>query len=227
MSKRYPRTAHVIFSPGATRDDRRLSIEEHNIFLGQRIIISEKLDGGSACFTDENVYARSHSGSPTHPSFDLAKQYHSQIKHLIGKDTSVFGEWCYAIHSIEYTHLKHCFNMFAVRTDSTTKWWSWDEVCMMAEMLDFPTVPVLFDGVISTIKKFQNLIETLVKQPSVYGPVREGVVIRIADSFVVEQEIDSSENVFKCVSKWVRPGHVQTSEHWSTQEIRKNGLSKC
>ena len=27
-----------------------------------------------------------------------------------------------------------------------------------------------------------------------------------------------------CVAKWVRAGHVQTDEHWSSQEIVKNKL---
>jgi hypothetical protein len=46
------------------------------------------------------------------------------------------------------------------------------------------------------------------KLPSMYGDTREGVVIRVADSF----KLDDFPNY---VCKWVRPNHVQTDEHWT------------
>jgi hypothetical protein len=42
----------------------------------------------------------------------------------------------------------------------------------------------------------------------VYGDTREGVVIRNAGEFPVDE---FSNNV----CKWVRPNHVQTDEHWT------------
>lgn len=45
------------------------------------------------------------------------------------------------------------------------------------------------------------------KQGSTYGDTIEGIVIRNADSFPLE---DFSKNVVK----YVRKNHVQTDEHW-------------
>jgi hypothetical protein len=44
--------------------------------------------------------------------------------------------------------------------------------------------------------------------PSAYGKTKEGIVIRVADSF----KLDDFPNY---VCKWVRPNHVQTDEHWT------------
>ena len=80
MSKKFPRIPHLPWSPGGTRDDRRLTEDYLSNFIGNRIIITEKLDGSNLCMTKDKVFARSHSGSPSHPSFDMAKKMHGEIK---------------------------------------------------------------------------------------------------------------------------------------------------
>ena len=48
----------------------------------------------------------------------------------------------------------------------------------------------------------------LVAQESALGGKREGIVIRLAESF---DDADFSTSLMK----WVRKGHVTTSEHWT------------
>lgn len=40
---KYPRTPHLLYSPGFSKDDIQLESDDH--FIGMNIIITEKLDG--------------------------------------------------------------------------------------------------------------------------------------------------------------------------------------
>jgi len=211
MSAKYPRTPHLPFSPGGTRDDRRLS--SVNSFINIPLVITEKMDGSNVCLEHNNLFARSHSKSPNHPSFDALKAVHAQSKHIIPDNTQIFGEWLYAQHSIFYNSLPNYLAIFAVFDGS--KWASWEEVELWAKELNVPTVPLL------GIKTFQNEIdlqkeiETLAQHPSFCGEEMEGVVIRNAFEFV---DFETS------VAKFVRANHVQTDDHWTSQTIVKNLL---
>lgn len=216
MSKKYPRTSHFEYSPGATNDDRIMSFADLEVLLNYGpLIFTEKLDGSNVCLTATEVFSRSHSGPPTHVSFNSLKTFHSQNKYLIPEGMSVFGEWTYAVHSIKYAVMTHPLNIFGVRDDMTGQWWHWDEVEEIAKELRLPTVPVLLRGPVSNKDDLQDIVEMLGGLSSVYGPVREGVVVRIAKGVV-----DDGERL-QGVAKWVRANHVQTSEHWTRQQVKK------
>lgn len=212
MSK-YNRTYHLPFSPGSTNDDR---ISDSAISLiGIDIVITEKLDGENTGMTSDGVYARSHAAFTESAWSREVRQLHSMIKSSIDEDVFIFGENMEGIHSIEYTNLKSYFYMFGVRDNNI--WIPWEGVEEYSYLLDIPTVPVLFKGVVNSEKELQQIVEDLVKQPSALGGKREGIVIRNASMF---HNDDFSENVMK----WVRKGHVQTDEHW-TRNWRKAKLS--
>jgi hypothetical protein len=213
MSKKYPRSLHLPFSPGGTNDDKRLSSVDH--FLDQDLVLTEKMDGSNVCLESAAVFARSHSGAPKHPSFDALKQMHASIRHLISEEVQVFGEWCYARHSIAYDQLPGYLLLFGIRHRGL--WCSWDEVQMWAEELGVPTVPELARSSFSTAKELQEAVEGLAVQPSKCGGEREGVVVRRAGTFW-------DHDFPLALAKWVRKGHVQTDDHWSSQAIVKNIL---
>ncbi len=214
MSAKYPRTFHLPFSPGGTSDDRRLASVD--AFLGVPVVISEKYDGSNLTITKREIFARSHAGAPAHPSFDMAKQVHAQVAHNIPEGVSVFGEWLFAVHSIEYTALPGYFCAFGVREDTTGFWWEWSMVEMLAQELQIPTVPVLFRGSFDSEKELTTSVLEFCKAPSSAGGMREGIVIRRAEGFT-----DFASNI----AKWVRSDHVTTSEHWKHQTIRRNRLA--
>lgn len=216
MSKKYPRTSHLPYSPGASNDDRIMSSSDLDKLLNSvELIFTEKLDGSNVCLTSEEVFARSHSGAPTHPSFNLLKKLHDQINYEIPIGMSIFGEWTYAVHSIEYSVLSHPLNIFGVRDDSTGQWWNWDDVEEIAKGLRLPTVPLLLRGPVSNKEDLKKIINNLGTLSSVYGPIREGVVVRAAHG--VEDDGERLHGVYK----WVREGHVQTSDHWTRQQIKR------
>ena len=216
-SPKYNRTFHVPWSKGATNDDKIAS--DLSLLIGQDIVITEKMDGSNTSLETQGCFARTHSGPPTHASFDGLKALHANIKYKIPESIQLFGEWCYALHSIAYNQLPGYFMMFNARyLGENSKWASWEEVVMWAEELEVPTVPVLFQGIVASEKELKTLVETMMTLPSHCGGLREGVVIRRSAEF---SDKDFSKSVMKCV----RANHVQTTDHWKDQEIVRNKLN--
>ncbi len=207
---KYPRTYHLPYSPGATKDDKKLFGNWFNYYIGKEIVISEKLDGENTAMTEFDVYARSH-GAPTRSPWSLNLWDPNgglfwNLKQYIGHDETIYGENLYGEHSIHYDKLKSYWHMFAV--NNGVNWYSWDDVETMAKIMNVPTAPVLWRGVVTSENELKTLVDYYVMQPSVYGPTREGVVVRVANEFPIDE---FSHNV----CKWVRPNHVKTDEHWT------------
>lgn len=215
---KYPRTYHLTFSPGATNDDKKLN--DDSCFLNKEIIITSKMDGSNVCLTSEECFARSHSKSPKHLSFDLLKQIHSNIKKDISPNFNLFGEYLFAKHAIHYSFLPSYLMIFGIVDIKNQQWLSWQEVSEYCEYLKLETVPQLFKGSFSSKKELEIKIKSLALEKEFNEDEREGVVIRNYDSFSV-QEFSSN------CAKYVRANHVACgSEHWKNQKIIKNKL-KC
>lgn len=203
MSK-YNRTYHLPWSPGTTSDDR--IAKSINSILGIDIVITEKIDGENTGMTRDGVYARSHAEFTTSNWSKEVRQLHQLIKNDLSEGVFLFGENMEGIHSIEYSNLKSYFYIFGVRDNNI--WIPWESVEEYSYILDIPTVPVLYKGIINNEKDLKIIVNDLVSKPSSLGGLREGIVIRNADMF---HNDDFSTNIFK----WVRKDHVQTDEHWS------------
>lgn len=214
-SPKYERTFHFPWSPGGTSDDKRML--DVSGLLKTEVVFTEKMDGSNVCMEAEACFARTHSGPPDHPSFSAFKQLHATVKSKIPNYLQVFGEWCWALHSIPYSALPTYFLMFGVRDLRTMTWGSWEEVTMWAEELGVSTVPELRRAVLDTEEELRYSCEELAALPSLCGGQREGLVVRVTREF-------SNEDFPKLIGKMVRANHVQTSGHWRNQEIVKNKL---
>ncbi len=209
MSK-YNRTYHLPWSPGSTNDDRISNSVDS--LLGKEIVITEKLDGENCGMTNDGVYARSHATFTTSAWSREVRQLHNiKVKGQLEDGVYLFGENMEGIHSIEYTNLTSYFYIFGVRDNNI--WIPWEGVEEYSYLLDIPTVPVLFKGIVNTEKELKDLVESLVSKPSQLGGQIEGVVVRNSSLFHNE---DFADNVMK----WVRKGHVQTDEHWTKNWIK-------
>ena len=206
---KYNRTYHLPFSPGASSDDKIAKSIDY--LIDREVIITEKLDGSNTAFTRDGVFGRSHADFTQNawdrPMWDI---WHN-IKTSIDNGVYLFGENMYGIHSIEYSELTSFFYLFGVRDIET--WISWKEVEEYSYLLDLPTVPVLFRGIFKSDKELKNTVEALTAKNSILGGKREGIVIRITDSF-------HNDDFSKCVMKWVRKGHVQTDIHWTKNWVK-------
>lgn len=211
INTKYPRTYHLPWSPGTTSDDRKLSGDWFENYKGKEIVITEKLDGENNMINHYDVFARSH-GAPTRSPWTRnmweLNGIWSNCYNKIATNEEVYGENLFGEHSIHYTKLPSYYHIFGIRNDDKYIWYSWDDVCTYADILNLPTVPLLWRGVIESEEQLKSLVNKFVNEPSVYGPTREGVVIRLASEFPIDE-------FSKCVCKWVRPNHVQTNEHWT------------
>ncbi len=204
MSK-YNRTYHLPWSPGTTSDDKISN--DISSLIGNEIVITEKLDGENTGMTNDGVYARSHATFTTSDWSREVRQLHNiKVRGNLSQNEFIFGENMEGIHSIEYSNLKSYFYIFGVRDNNI--WVPWKSVEEYSYLLDIPTVPVLFKGIINSEKELKELVEKLVSETSELGGEREGIVVRSAGMF---HNDDFAENV----SKWVRANHVQTDEHWT------------
>ena len=60
MKVKYPRTPHLPFSQGVTSDDK--IIQTLNYFVGEEIVITEKMDGENTTMGHNYTHARSKIG---------------------------------------------------------------------------------------------------------------------------------------------------------------------
>ena len=208
---KYPRTYHMPFSPGATKDDKKLKDGWFEYYRGKEIILTEKLDGENTCMTNNGVFARSHAAETRSPwSINLWGNdgLYWKVKGLIDNGLYIFGENLYGEHSIHYDALKSYFHLFAAYSDIVDEWWEWDDVMFISKVMEIPAVPVLWRGVAQTEEQIRDLILKEMKKPSAYGTTKEGIVMRTTSGF-------SGEDFPNYVCKYVRANHVQTDEHWT------------
>lgn len=220
MSDKYPRTYHLSWSAGKSNDDKVINTVKY--LLNTPLVITEKIDASNLCMNKDNVFARTHSGPPIHPSFNIAKSIHASIKNELPEGLDFFGEYCYAKHSIAYSELPGYFLLFGIRLNSFENpkvglWKSWQGIKEWAKKLNIPTVPELEKIQVSSEKELQKATEKHMDLPSCFGGEREGIVVRRVEGF--------TDNSFdKAVAKLVRVNHVTTSKHWKSEQIIPNKL---
>lgn len=200
IKKKYPRTPHLAFSRSVTNDD---IVGESFSFLkpGAIALVTEKMDGENTTFTRNRYHARS-IDSQYHPSRSVAAKLHGEISWMIPENRRIILENCYAEHSIRYDSLNDFMQGIAVidEIDGEGIVLPWDETLEVFSQMGIQPVPTLHLGEV-TIPKLQEIFKSLDTEH------QEGIVVRLADSF---PEGDFENNVAKAV----RPGHVQTDEHW-------------
>jgi hypothetical protein len=207
---KYPRTKHLPWSPGRSRDDLILSNADH--FIGQQITVTVKMDGETTSLYPHIIHVRSINEVASHPSRDWVKGMWSEIKYLIPQGWRICGENVYTKHSIHYRHLPAYFLVFSIWNEENICL-SWPETIQWAEKLGLTTVPVIYQGIYD-----ERLLKKLYSK-TFEGDACEGYVIRLSDRF-------SFNDFDRSVAKYVRPGHVQTDDHWLSQPLVKNLLKQ-
>lgn len=196
---KYPRTFHLPWSQGITKDDRVMT--DTSELDTNEIVLTEKMDGENASLYRDGFHARS-IDSGAHESRNHLWKIVNQIGHKIPKGYRVCGENLYAKHSIKYDDLEGYFLMFSIWDGLTCL--SWNDTMMWAEELELPMVPVFGRGPITNTYRWPN---------------REGYVIRVTRQFHMNE-------FHKCVGKYVRANHVTTDSHWMHKKIERNGLAE-
>lgn len=215
---KYPRTYHLPFSKGPTSDDKILSGDRLGDFMSHDwYTVTEKMDGECTSMDRSGVWARS-LDSKDHPSRHIVKRLWSIVSLSIPSGVTLVGENVTAVHSIRYDSLPGPFLMFGAHVvkDGSRRFMSWLDTVLLAKKLGIPTVPELGTG------KWSEILPLVSGRPpynSAYGPEGEGFVIRSEDEF-------SFDEFSTHVAKVVRPGHVQTEDHWMHGPFEKNGFKQ-
>ncbi|MGJ6966127.1 RNA ligase family protein [Streptosporangium sp. G11] len=203
MRVHYPRTPHLPWSPGAASDDVRAG--SLSGLVGREVVVTEKLDGENTTLYPDGTHARS-LDSAHHPSRAWVKALHGRIARFIPPGRRVCGENLYARHSIEYRDLESWFYAFSVWDGDHCL--DWDRTVRLTRRLGVPVPPVLWRGTFD-----ERTLRALRLDPA----RREGYVVRTVDGF-------HREEFPHRIAKWVRPRHVQTTEHWMLAPVVENGL---
>jgi len=219
--KKYPRTFHFQFSPEIHDDDKVISFKYLGNFLQDEIIITEKLDGSnSALKGHQGVFGRSHALPTKEPWYDHLKGLYYSKMDKLKPNLWYFGENTFAIHSIEYTEMEHYFYIFAIYNSDTNEWLSYDDMVTEANRVEIPLVPLLFRGTVESMGWVNKWMDkTMKSQSSKLGGDLEGFVMRVASTI-------PGDKFNEFVAKYVREGHVQTSEHWSKNWVQQTLKSK-
>lgn len=218
---RFPHTPHLAWlGTGEPRDDKVLTAEEIETLLADEVVIEEKLDGANLGFSlasDGSLRGQNRGQylfEPYPAQFGRLPawlaQHEEGLRSILRPELIVFGEWCAARHSLDYSALPDWFLVFDVYDRKAEKFWSTQRRDELAASAGLATVPRVQQGRVS-VEEVERLVREL---PSRYrgGQVLEGVVVR-------------RENELWCEAraKLVRPDFIQTiDDHWRKRAIEWN-----
>ena len=202
---KYPSTPYWPWSPTIGRGDAVHGHPER--FVGQAVVATEKLDGGCTLLHTGRVYARSVSAPSEAKWMAMVKKHHAWK--VTEPDVWLYGEDIYGVHSITYDPVpeNETFYAFALR-DGAGEFAAFGDLERYARSRRIPVVPVLFRGVFRSLAELREFLGRAHTEPSALGGEREGVVLRLDRAFPPAEFPEA-------VCKSVRPGHVQTDEHWT------------
>jgi ATP-dependent RNA circularization protein (DNA/RNA ligase family) len=219
---RFPHTPHLLWlGAGQPRADKVLTLPEARAFLDHEVVVEEKIDGANVGFSLDaagELRAQNRGAfldrEATHPQFKPLFRWldvrQDALAEALFPDLMLFGEWCYAVHSIRYTHLPDWFVVFDVFDRATETFWSTRRRDDLAARLGLAVVPHLGKG------RF-----TVEELPGVLAHSRftdgraEGIYIR--------QE--TAEHL-SSRAKVVSPEFVQAiEEHWTHRAFEINGVA--
>jgi ATP-dependent RNA circularization protein (DNA/RNA ligase family) len=218
---KFPHTPHLAWlSSHSARQDKVLSPAEARALLSAEVLIEEKVDGanlGISVSPSGELRAQnrgSYLGSRAHPQFQplwpWLEARREQLIQALGSHLMLFGEWCFAVHSVHYAALPDWFLAFDVYDRREGRFWSSQRRDALTESLGLVRVPVIARGRFS-LEKVQTLLGTskLTQAPM------EGLYVRRDRGDFLEAR-----------AKLVRPEFIQAiEEHWSSRPLQRNSLA--
>lgn len=219
---KFPHTPHIFWlAPGQPRDDKVLSSEEAAELLRHPLIVEEKVDGanlGLSVGSDGVLQVQNRGtllGRSSHPQFAplwpwLAAHQHA-LRDSLGSNLILFGEWCFAVHSVRYNRLPDYFLAFDLFNKADGRFLTTQERDSFCRGIGVKTVPHLASGVFSK----QRLLALL-------GPSRVGS--DLAEGIYLRHE---GKDRLEMRAKLVRPEFIQSIEqHWTKKRMEKNLLAQ-
>lgn len=217
---KFPSTPHLAV-PGGTdlRDDKVFTQEERDEFLLHELVVEEKIDGanlGISFDTGGNPLVQNR-GEYLQPPFEgqwkklgewLSLHLDPLFDNLSDRYT-LFGEWCYARHSIFYDRLPDWFIGFDLYDRKTDIFLPTSVRDAALARMGIPIVPLIACGHFT----LQELTTFFVDSQFGSAPA-EGLYLRCNGQTQIENR-----------AKLVRPHFIQSTErHWSRSRMEPNSL---
>jgi len=217
---KFPSTPHLaLLGEVAVRDDKVISEFERGEFLRHELVVEEKVDGANLGISfDESGNIRAQNRG-AYLQFPYLGQWKKLSSWLAPKTDALFeqltdryilfGEWCYAQHSVIYDRLPDWFLGFDIFDKKDQMFFSCRRRDEMFRRLGIVSVPFLGRGHYSLNKLKGFLAKSRLREGSA-----EGAYLRFDKGNWLAQR-----------AKLVRPEFIQTiGEHWSRKRIHPHRL---
>lgn len=218
---KFPHTPHLAWlSSDPARQDKVFSPPEVRDFLSGEVLIEEKVDGanlGLSVDPSGNLRAQNRGsflGTRASPQFQPLWPWlevrRERLVEALGQRLMLFGEWCFAVHSVRYDALPDWFLAFDVYDREAGRFWSAERRDALVHELGLARVPELARGRF-TLAEVQQLLG-----PSRLAPgLMEGLYLRRDRGGFLDAR-----------AKLVRSEFVQAiEEHWSSRPMERNALA--
>lgn len=218
---KFPSTPHLTTLPGVDiRDDKVLTEFERDEFLRHELIVEEKVDGanlGISFDTKGNLRVQNRGAYLQLPGSGqwkklgewLALHTDRFFEHLSDR-YMLFGEWCYAQHSVSYNRLPDWFLGFDIYDRMSRRFLSSERRDDLIAKMGILKVPCLKRGRFSLSE-----LKCLLSQSKLTDQPAEGLYLRVDQGAWLGQR-----------AKLVRSAFNQAVEqHWSRSAIRPNRIN--
>lgn len=156
MFHKFPSTPYIEFQKGTIRKEKVLTEKEIEMILSQRIYVEEKIDGANLgiSFDCEGNLLLQNRGSYLYPPLEgqwkvldgWMKKYENRMFDVLADEYILFGEWCYATHSIYYDSLPDWFVGFDILEKKSNRFLNVPKRNLMMNQIGISTVPLLGKG---------------------------------------------------------------------------------
>lgn len=219
MFYKFPPTPYIEIDTSIKRNDKILSTDEITSILKGEIIVEEKIDGANIgiSFDANGKIQVQNRGSYIYSPY--LGQWKKLSDFLIKKENILFdilldkyilfGEWCYAKHSVYYDHLPDWFIGFDIFDIKCEKFFSVDKRNFFLKEMGVEPVPQLAKGSFEI-----NELSTFFDISKFGSELSEGIYIR-------KDSGDYLEYRAKMVRKEFRQ---KIGEHWMRGILQSNRL---
>lgn len=217
---KFPSTAHLsLLDDVDVRSDKVMSESECNDFLSHEIVVEEKVDGANlGIFFDRegNIRAQNRGAYLHLPG----KGQWKKLSHWLAIRTDalfeeltdryiLFGEWCFAQHSVVYNRVPDWFLGFDIYDKDSARFFSCPRRDEIFQAMGISQVPRVDRGHF----RLAQLVELLSRSQLGDNPA-EGLYLRLDQGDWLLQR-----------AKLVRPAFIQSVEaHWSRSGIKANRM---
>ena len=225
MSKdfhKFPHTPHLFWlGESLPRDDKILKPDETADFLSVELVIEEKVDGANLGLSigpqgelraqsRGNYLVQGHCHAQWNPLWPWLAESRESLEEGLCGGLVLFGEWCYARHTVPYDALPGWFLGFDMYEVTTGKYWTVDRRNEWLRQRCIASVPEVARG--NFLKK---QLQALLGRSHVGHVPMEGLYLRREFDGYLQTRAKVVNSIFE----------QQIEEHWTRRPVVPNRLA--